>query len=444
MQKLGVKLGMAAGLVALSLTSAVAAEKTKFEFWYGLSGDLGERVQDVCKKFNESQADYEISCTSQNGYPETIQNAIAAYRAKKHPAIVQVFDAGTLDLMLSGAAVSAKKLMADNGFDIKWDDYFAGISQLYADKDGVLNSFPFNSSTAMFYYNKDAFAKAGIASVPKDWTEVEDAARKLKTAGYDCPFGFSMDTWTMMEQFSAINDIPFASKNNGYDGLDTELMINKTKVVDQVSFYKKMADEKLFVVKTKQLGMELVPSFATGTCQMITSSIADHGTIGKTAVAGMNWDVAMLPTLKGVERHKSLVGGASLWVLNSRPDAEYKGAAAFLAFIAKPDMIEYWSTVTGYIPVTNSGFEAMKAKGFYAKAPYAGRERAIESLSFTAPGPNTRGIRLGSFPQIRKEMVTGLEAIFYNHAPVQATLDDVGARSNDILRRFEKTYAKTN
>ena len=177
---------------------------------------------------------------------------------------------------------------------------------------------------------------------------------------------------------------------------------------------------------------------------MITSSIADHGTIGKTAVAGMNWDVAMLPTLKGVERHKSLVGGASLWVLNSRPDAEYKGAAAFLAFIAKPDMIEYWSTVTGYIPVTNSGFEAMKAKGFYAKAPYAGRERAIESLSFTAPGPNTRGIRLGSFPQIRKEMVTGLEAIFYNNAPVQATLDDVVARSNDILRRFEKTYAKTN
>jgi len=53
MQKLGIKFGMAAGLVALSLTSAVAAEKTKFEFWYGLSGDLGERVQEMCKLFNE-------------------------------------------------------------------------------------------------------------------------------------------------------------------------------------------------------------------------------------------------------------------------------------------------------------------------------------------------------------------------------------------------------
>ena len=115
--------------VGLGATPALA-EKIKFEFWYGLSGDLGERVKETCKKFNASQADYEIVCTSQNGYPETIQNAIAAYRAKKNPAIVQVFDVGTLDLMLSGAYIPAKKLMEDNGYKIDWDNYFGGIAQL--------------------------------------------------------------------------------------------------------------------------------------------------------------------------------------------------------------------------------------------------------------------------------------------------------------------------
>jgi sn-glycerol 3-phosphate transport system substrate-binding protein len=101
---------------------AQAAERAKFEFWYGLTGDLEQRVQDTCKRFNDSQADYEITCVGQGGYPNAVQNAIAAYRAQKQPTVVQVFDAGTLDLMLSGAYVPARKLMADNGYDIKWDD----------------------------------------------------------------------------------------------------------------------------------------------------------------------------------------------------------------------------------------------------------------------------------------------------------------------------------
>ena len=442
MPRFGIKLGLTSSILALGLsTGSALAEKTKFEFWYGLSGDLGERVQDTCKKFNESQNDYEVVCTSQNGYPETVQNAIAAYRAKKHPAVVQVFDGGTLDLMLSEAFVPARQLMADNGFNVKWDDYFGGIANYYATSKGELYSFPFNSSTAMFYYNVDAFEKAGIEKAPETWEDVEAAARKLKAAGFECPFAFNFDPWASVEQFSAVHGQPIASKNNGYDGLDAELVINKTKLVDQMTFYKKMADEGLFVIRTKQLGMDVVPSFSSGACQMMQTSIADHGTVGKTAKEGMKWDVTMLPVWAGTERKNSMVGGASLWVLQNRPEAEYKGAAAFLNFIAQPEMVEWWSTVTGYIPVTNSGFEAMKAKGFYEQAGYKGRDRAIDSLIYTPTTEITRGIRLGSFPQIRKEIGDAMEAIFTNEVTVQQGLDQAVERSNAILRRFEKTYA---
>ncbi|MBD9650525.1 extracellular solute-binding protein [Ensifer sp. ENS09] len=422
-------------------TSAAAAEKTKFEFWYGLSGDLGERVQDACKKFNDSQSEFEIVCTSQNGYDTTLQNTIAAYRAKKQPAITQIYDAGTLDMMLSGAFVPAKKLMADNGYTIDWNNYFGGIANYYATAKGELNSFPFNSSTAMFYYNGDAFQKAGIEFKPDTWEQVEEAARKLKTAGFECPLAFNFDTWPLMEQFSAIHNQPIATQANGYNGLNAELVVNKTKFVDHVKFFRKMADEKLFVVKTKQLGMDIVPAFTSQTCQMIQTSVADHGTIGKTLPEGVKWEVAMLPVWKGTERQNSLVGGASLWVLAGRPEAEYKGAAAFLNYLATPEMAEWWSTVTGYIPVTKTGFDAMKANGFYDKAPYKGRELAIQSLSFTPTSENTRGIRLGGFTQIRKEFATALEAIFMQNADVQAELDKTVERGNAVLRRFEKTYA---
>ncbi|WP_337267232.1 extracellular solute-binding protein [Oryzifoliimicrobium ureilyticus] len=431
---------LTAGALALSVTNSFA-EPVKFEFWYGLSGDLSERVQEACKKFNESQKDYQIVCTSQNAYDTTLQNTIAAYRAKKQPTIAQIYDAGTLDMMLSHAFVPAKKLMADNGYKIDWDNYFPGIANYYATASGELNSFPFNSSTAMFYYNVDAFQKAGIDFKPDTWEQVEEAGKKLKAAGYECPFGFNFDPWMTMEQFSAIHDQPIATQANGYKGLNAELVINKTRFVDMVKFLKKMQDEKVAVVKTKQLGMDIVPAFGSQTCQMIMTSIADHGTIGKTLPEGVKWDVVPLPVFKGTERHKSFVGGASLWVLAGRPEGEYKGAAAFLNFIAQPDMVQWWSTVTGYIPVTKTGFETMKANGFYDKAPYKGRERAIESLTVTQPTENTRGIRLGSYTQVRKEVSTALEAIFMQNADVQASLDQAVERSNAILRRFEKTYS---
>jgi len=431
---------MSVAALLFSVT-AQAAERVKFEMWHGLTGDLGGVVDQVCKRFNESQSDYEIICTSQGSYDNALQNAIAAYRAKKNPTIVQIFDAGTLDLLLSEAYVPARKLMADNGYKINWDDYIPAISNYYANSKGELNSFPFNSSTAMMYWNKDAFAKIGKTEAPKTWEETFDSLKVLKAAGYECPMAWNYDTWPIMEQFSAINNIPVATKGNGYQGLDAEFIVNKGQFVDVIKSLKKAYDDGLVKIKTPDTGATIVQAFANGDCQVMLSSIADHGTVGKTQKPDMQWDVAMLPTLAGVERHNSLVGGASLWALQGKTDAEYKGAAAFFNFIAQPESALFWSTNTGYIPVTKSGFEFMKTQGFYDKAPYKGRELAIASLNASPVNENTRGIRLGGFVQIRKEMRDALTDIFANKVSVEDGINSAVDRSNAVLRKFEKTYA---
>ena len=431
-------LSVAALLISVT---AHAAERVKFEMWHGLTGDLGGVVDQVCKRFNDSQSDYEIICTSQGSYDNALQNAIAAYRAKKNPTIVQIFDAGTLDLLLSEAYIPARKLMADNGYKINWDDYIPAISNYYANSKGELNSFPFNSSTAMMYWNKDAFAKIGKMEAPKTWEETFDSLKALKAAGYECPMAWNYDTWPIMEQFSAINNIPVATKGNGYQGLDAEFAVNKGKFVDVIKSLKKAYDDGLVKIKTPDTGATIVQAFANADCQVMLSSIADHGTVGKTQKPDMKWDVAMLPTLAGVERHNSLVGGASLWALQGKTDAEYKGAAAFFNFIAQPESALFWSTNTGYIPVTKSGFEFMNTQGFYDKAPYKGRELAIASLNASPVNENTRGIRLGGFVQIRKEMRDALTDIFANKVSVEDGINSAVERSNAVLRKFEKTYA---
>ncbi|MBN9309146.1 MAG: glycerol 3-phosphate ABC transporter, partial [Devosia sp.] len=121
-------LSAALAATALTFVGSPAAAATKFEFWYGLSGDLSERIQEMCKTFNESQPDYEIVCVSQDNYDNNLQNTIAAFRANKQPTITQIFDAGTLDLMLSDAFIPVGQLMADNGFQIDWTNYFSGIA----------------------------------------------------------------------------------------------------------------------------------------------------------------------------------------------------------------------------------------------------------------------------------------------------------------------------
>lgn len=433
-----------AALAALMLTTgAQAAEKTKFDFWFGLSGDLEKRVQEVCARFNASQNDYEVVCTSQGNYDAALQNTIAAFRAGKQPTVVQVYDVGTATMMLSDAFVPAYELMEKNGYKIDWKDYIGGIAGYYASSKGQMFSFPFNSSTPLLYWNKTAFEKIGKTAAPKTWEEAHADAEALKKAGYECPIAINVsqnESWQLLEQFSAIHGEPVASKNNGYDGLDAELVFNKTKFVKYIKDLKAWYDAGLVKIKSKDQGQDMVQAFAAGDCQMIMTSVGDHGTVGRTAKEGLSWDVAMLPVYEGTERKNSLVGGASLWTLKGKSPAEYKAAAAFLAFLAEPESALFWSTVTGYVPVTESGFAYMKSHGFYDKTPYKGREVAIASLTATPPTPLTRGLRLGGFTQIRAEVGNGLQEIFSGKSDVQTAIDGMVTRGNVILRRFEATY----
>ncbi|MBZ9935877.1 extracellular solute-binding protein [Mesorhizobium sp. BR1-1-16] len=436
----------AAGMFAIAamLAGPAMADKTKIDFWFGNTGDIAKRVQEQCDRFNQSQSDYEVVCTSQGSYDASLQNTIAAFRAGKQPTIAQVSDAGTLDIMLSGAFYPANKLMKDMGYDVDWNDYFSGIKSYYATSKGDMYSFPFNSSTPLLYWNKDAFAKIGKDQAPATWEEAAEDFKALKAAGYTCPLGFNIsrdEIWQYGEQFMAVHGEPIATKRNGYDGLDAELIFNKGKWVQYIKDLKGWYDNGEAVLKSKETGQTFVEAFAAGDCQVILTSVGDHGNVGRTAKPGLNWGVAMLPVYAGTERKHSFVGGASLWVLAGKSDAEYKGAAAFFNFIAKPEEALTWSTVTGYIPVRNSGYDYLVKQGFYDKAPYAGRELAIKSLTASpATADSLPGIRLGGLLQIRQEMANGLQAIFINNADVQTSLDEAAARGNQILRRFEQTY----
>lgn len=425
---------------ALSASAVFAQDKVKFEYWYGLSGQLGDVVQQTCDRFNASQDQYEITCIGQDGYANAVQNSIAAFRAEQHPTVVQAYDAGTADLMMSGEFYPVHQMMADFGIEINWGDYFPGIANYYASSKGELFSMPFNSSTPMLYINKAHYAAAGLEAFPETWEQFEENLKTLKAAGQECAYGYAPSTWIDLEQFSMAHGVPIATNNNGYDGLDSEYVYNTTIHVKHMENIKRWYDENLLEIRTSQGGLNARDSFAQGECSHYFGSIASHQAVTNLVDGKFEWDVTMIPVYEGTERKNTVVGGASLWVLSGKSDDEYRGAAEYLKFLATPESEEFWSTNTGYIPVTKTGFDTLVSKGFYENAPYKGRELALDSLTYTDPGPLTRGIRLGGFIQARSEWSNEVQAALQGDKTMQEALDTAVERSNAILNKFARTY----
>ncbi len=432
--------GALVSTAALLAGQAVSAEPVKFEYWYGLSGYLGDVVQQTCDRFNAAQNEFEIVCVGQDGYASAVQNTIAAFRANQHPTVVQAYDAGTADLMMSGEFYPTHQLMKDFDVEIDWDNYFPGIANYYASSKGEMFSMPFNSSTPVMYYNTDRLTAAGVDTPPATWEDFDGMLRQLADAGDACPYAYAPSTWIDLEQFSMAHNVPIATKNNGYDGLDAELVYNTTLHVDHMENIKGWLDEGLAQMRTNQSGLNARDSFAAGECAIYFGSIASHATVHAQAADDLQWDVAMIPVFEGTKRHNTVVGGASLWVLSGKDSDEYRGAAAYLKFLATPESEEFWSSNTGYIPVTKTGFANLDQKGFYNDEPYRGREVALQSLTYTEPGPLTRGIRLGGFIQIRQEWVNEVQAALIGKKSMQEALDTAAERGNTVLRKFERTY----
>lgn len=299
---------------------------------------------------------------------------------------------------------------------------------------------PFNSSTPMLYINKEHYAAAGLDAFPKTWEQFEENLKKIKASDRDCAYAYAPSTWIDLEQFSMAHGVPIATNNNGYDGLDSEYVYNTTIHVKHMENIKRWYDENLLEIRTSQGGLNARDSFAQGECSHYFGSIASHQAVTNLVDGKFDWEVTMIPVYEGTERKNTVVGGASLWVLSGKSDDEYRGAAEYLKFLATPESEEFWSTNTGYIPVTKTGFNTLVSKGFYDNAPYKGRELALESLTYTDPGPLTRGIRLGGFIQARSEWSNEVQAALQGDKTMQEALDIAVKRSNAILNKFARTY----
>jgi sn-glycerol 3-phosphate transport system substrate-binding protein len=429
-----------AALLATGVVASAQAQ-TEITWWHSMTAFNNEWVNTLAKEFNASQKTYKVTPIYKGSYDESMTAAIAAFRAGNAPHILQVFEVGTATMMASkGAIVPAGKVMADAGYKFDPNAYVAAVAGYYTAPNGQMLSFPYNSSTTVFYYNKDAYKAAGLdpEKPPTTWPEVALAAAKLKASGHKCPLTIAWQGWTQLESFSAWHNVEFATKSNGLAGMDARMKINTPLHERHIENLANMAKQGLFVYKGRRNVPE--PAFISGECAMVTTSTGFYGNVKNNAK--FNWGLSTLPYYPDVQGapQNTVIGGASLWVMSGKKPEEYKGVAKFFTFLSDTDRQAKLHQESGYLPITRAAYEKTKADGFYKKNPIL--ETPLKELTNKEPTENSRGLRFGNMVQMRDVWSEEIEAALGGQKTAKQALDTAVERGNQILRQFERTVSR--
>ena len=425
---------IAAALLAAGCALNAQAQ-VEIHWWHSMPGAIGEWVNDLAKEFNGSQTAYKIVPTFKGGYEESFTSFVAAYRAGSAPHLIQVYEVGTATMMASkGVHVPVGKVMKDAGLPFNPGAYVPAVASYYTTPGGEMLSYPLNSSTTVMLYNKDAFKAAGLNpdKPPATWPEVALAAAKLKASGHKCPFTTSFQSWTQLESFSTWHNVEFATRSNGFGGLDARLNITTPLHVRHIENLANMAAQGLFIYKGRG---STEGTFLSGECAMVTGSSAAYGVLKRGAKFA--WAISPLPFYPDVPGapQNTVIGGASLWVSAGKKAEDYKGVAQFLAYLSRPEVAAKSHQRTGYLPVTIASYEATDKSGFYKENP--GTDVSVTQM-IRKTTDKSRGIRLGNSVQVRAVIDEEMEQIWAGKKSAADGLAAAKKRGDDLLERFQK------
>lgn len=433
---------LASAALAAVFAAPAMAQPTEIQMWMGLTGQGGEMLTRFGDDFNKSQSEYRVVVSFKGQYPEQRAAAVAAFRAGNPPHIMQMFDAGSGDMIAAkNAIVPVSEVFRRAGIAFNPADFIAPARGYYGLKDGSLLSMPFNVSTTVLFYNKDAFRKAGLDAEkpPQTWPQLIEAAKKIRaTNAAPCGYTTTWLAWVQLEQFASRHNIAFGTNDNGRGGLDASLTVaNNPLLIRQVQTLVDMQKDKSFDYGGRS--NDAAAKFISGECAMLTQSSGGLGAI--TQGAKFQFGTAALPywpDVKGAP-YATTIGGASLWVFNApnRSDREFRGVAAFLNFLRSDKVMSEWAKTTGFLPATNSAFKAMQDEGFFAKNP--GRDVPILSLIQASKGENTNGYRFGRWTEIRDVYHEEVERALQGRQSAADAMRNFERRGNALLRAYERS-----
>lgn len=300
-------------------------------------------------------------------------------------------------------------------------EFFPQVADAVEDVRGRLQALPMALSLPVLFYNKDAFARAGLdsESPPKTWQDVQAAAARLAEAGFHCPLTSSRFARVHLENVGAQHGEPVVL-GNGRFAFNNMVEV---KHLALLASWQKSAYFHYFGP-----GREGDAKFASGECAMLTGEsglLADLRGRLRFSVG-----VAELPHYEdvwGVKPDNVLPDGVALWILPGKKKDDYAVVARFIAFLMRPDVQQAWVRATGFLPMTPAALDALAASGTSPRLIEAARAR------LSMPGQKDARARAGATrSRLRAILAEEVEFVWRNVKPAKLALDTAMIRARAL------------
>ena len=295
--------------------------------------------------------------------------------------------------------------------------FYPQVADAVADLLGKPQAVPMALSLPVLFYNKAAFAKAGIDPElpPATWWEVQETAGKLFDAGYRCPLTSSRFAWVHLENVATQHAEPALLRGPRGDRYVFNNLVEVKHIALLSSWYKSS------YFRYFGPGHEADAKFAAGECAMLTGESALLGQLPSDLPFAVG--IAELPYYEdvfGARRSNVIPDGATLRALPGKKKDDYRLMARFVAFLLRPDIQREWVQQTGFLPMTPGAAEGAGVADAVRKRLSAPRQAY----------PRTR-LDFGR-QRVRDILNEEIDLVWKNVKPAKEALDDAMRRANTL------------
>ncbi|TVR78411.1 MAG: ABC transporter substrate-binding protein [Rhodospirillales bacterium] len=407
---------------ALTAASLPAAAETQLTMYYPIAvgGPLTRVVDGLVADFQAEHPDIKVNAIYAGNYDDTRIRALSAIQSGDPAQLSVLFSIDVYDLIEQDLIVPFDAIVSTDE-ERAWLESFYPALMANGQVEGQTWGIPFQRSTIVLYYNKDAFAEAGLDpdAPPTTWDEMVEAGKALTGDGR---FGLMVPStgypYWMFQAFAIQNGKELMNP----DG--TETYFDDPAVVEALQFWRDLAAEHgIMPAGTLEWGT-LRQAFVQGQTAMMW-----HTTGNLTAVrneAPFDFGVAMLPANV---RPGSPTGGGNFYIFKGASDAERKAAVTFIRWITAPERAAAWSIATGYVGITPEAYETEALQAYAADFPQAlvardQLEVAVAELSTYEGG------------RVREALNNAVQAALTGSQTPDAALSAAQATADRLLRPY--------
>ncbi|KHD37796.1 ABC transporter substrate-binding protein [Clostridium acetobutylicum] len=424
---------------AQSKASASESKTVQITFWHAMSGKNGEALNKMVEDFNNSHSDIKVKAEFQGKYDEELNKLKSAEKGGEAPDIVQVYDIGTRFMIDSKWAEPIQNFIDKDKYDTSSLEpnllaYYTVNNKLY--------SMPFNSSTPILYYNKSAFKEADLDpnKPPKTFFELErysKALAKKDSSGNVTRYGFSMAIYGwLFEQYLVKQGKNYVNNGNGRSSAATKVDFDSNGGgLKFLKEWKQLVDSG-YVGNLGRNEDDTENAFIAGKTAMYIESTADLKHDLNSIGGRFELGTAPLPSFDGTSDGGVSIGGASMWILKNKDAEKQKAAFEFIKYMVSSKQQAYWSTETGYFPVTKKAYDEDIMKENLKKSPQF--KTAIDQLHAS---PKTAvGALMAVFPEARQTIEANIEEMLQKKESPEEAISN----SSKLINQSIKDYNDKN